>query len=122
MSYKVLNTYSHASDQLSFMDVVTDALEATGRSMTNDDASPCHPIYNRNTILDIYLEETDQGWIGNVGFKVPEGVPDVIGCRPVTSYQQALESAASVACYIISGSPELPFFFHEGRITVVAYQ
>lgn len=114
---------THATDKLSLLQMVLDALEATGRIPAE---APTHgfPAYcTRETLEAIRLVHYSSGWVSNVDFDVPSGLGDVIGtpeAYPILTFNQAFSVAASIVCAIVSGSPELPFTLHGNQVIVTA--
>jgi hypothetical protein len=107
------------------LQIVLDALKATKRI-------PCPPPQlglpvhmHRDNILHFLVEEHGGGWVSNIVFEnVPEGQPDSIGtpdAHPFSTQQEAFLAGARTVCLLVTGSPDLPFFLAEGRLTCVAY-
>ncbi len=114
-------TITYATDKLSLLQMVLDALEVTGRIPAK---APAHayPLYfTRENLEAIRLVQYSSGWIGNVDFDVPAGLGDVIGtpeAYPILTRNQAFASAARIVCEIVCGSPELPFFLVGDHVIV----
>ena len=110
-------------DAGALLDIVIDALDATGRIPATAPDLPFPEHYNRDNIAGLEIEAHPDGWVANVSFgKVPRGEPDSLGtpdATPLPCEREAFLAGAEVVCAIVTGSPELPFFVAGDRLMVV---
>lgn len=126
MAHKNSNTtFAQASDDASdtgLCDFVMTALRATRRF-------PCPGLpayFNRDNVMNLYLEEHPGGWVANLAFRhVPPGLPNTIGtpdAHPFPSERLAFLAGAGMLCGLVTGSEELPFMVVGNQLIVAAYR
>ena len=104
------------------LETVMTALEVTGR-LTAETAAPTHPLYNRDTVKDLYVEAHAGGYVANIGFDLPPGHPNIIGTpdrSPFPTQGAAFLAGARMLCHLLTGSTELPFIIRGDELIVFA--
>lgn len=118
-----------ALDELDFsanlLWIVEDSIKLRGRipEVATDTGLPSH--FKPENLVSLSVEQTRDGWAGLLLFdEVPQGAPNALGtpdAHPFSSPDAAFLMGAEIACLVLTGSRELPFFRAGNDLIVATY-